>query len=258
VTGAGRYVDDVRLPGMAYAAVLRSPIAHGRIVRCDPAAAMATAGVLDVLTPHEAAGARLPCTSIALGQRLTSYPVLEEDIRYAGQPVAMVVVELTLRLGRVAPCPIEPRGAVADWDPVRGELTLWIATQAPHQTRDHVADALGLRYDRVRVISGDIGGGFGAKEHPYPDEVLACLAARRLRRPVKWMAPDPLARHAGWHEGRRGKRHDQRARRGRQRGRRRAPPDRGPDHRHAAHTVRRLVGTARRPLSTAATEHGRH
>jgi carbon-monoxide dehydrogenase large subunit len=252
VTGAGRFIDDVRPAGMAYATVVRSPIAHGRVARCDPAAALAASGVLDVITPHDAAEARLPCTAITPGQRLTSYPVLEEDIRYVGQPLALVVaesaaaaedaaglvdldfteltavvgaeaaldppapllypewgtnqvsdfgigdadaaevtadhiVELTLRLGRVAVCPMETRGAVANWEPGGGELTLWTSTQAPHVARDYVAAALGIDCDRVRVIGCDVGGGFGAKEHPYPDEVLICLAAKRLNRPVKWI-----------------------------------------------------------------------
>jgi carbon-monoxide dehydrogenase large subunit len=252
VTGAGRFVDDMRLSGMLYATVVRSPVAHGRIVRCDTAAAGAAAGVIGVVTPPDAVGASLPCTALAPGQRHVSYPVLAEEIRYAGQAVALVVaesaaaaedaaglvdlefaelpavvgaeaaldpaapvlypewgtnlvsefvigdaeaaeaaaervVELTLRLGRVAVCPMEPRGVVADWDPNRGELTIWTSTQAPHQVRDYVAAALGLGIGQVRVIGCDVGGGFGAKEHPYPDEVLVCLAALRLGRPVKWI-----------------------------------------------------------------------
>jgi carbon-monoxide dehydrogenase large subunit len=251
VTGTGRFVDGVRLPGMLHATVVRSPIAHGRMTRCDPAAALAAPGALAVFTPRDLAGVRLPCSTLAPGQRQTSYPVLEADIRHVGQPLALVVaesaaaaadaadlvdldfsesppvvgaqaaldpagpvlypewgtnlvsefavgdveaaeatadhvVELTLRLGRIAPCPMEPRGVVAAWEPYRGELTLWTSTQAPHQVRDHLGAALGVGYDRVRVIGCDVGGGFGAKEHLYPDEVLVCLAATRLDRPVKW------------------------------------------------------------------------
>lgn len=65
LTGAGRFVDDLRLPAMAYASVVRSPIARGRIARCDAAAALAAPGVLTVLTPPDADGVRLPCIEIA-------------------------------------------------------------------------------------------------------------------------------------------------------------------------------------------------
>ena len=70
-----------------------------------------------------------------------------------------------------------------------GALTLWTSTQAPHHVRDQAADALGLalRPVRVRVIGCDVGGGFGGKEHLYPDEALVCLAAVRFGVPVKWI-----------------------------------------------------------------------
>ncbi|WP_327107908.1 xanthine dehydrogenase family protein molybdopterin-binding subunit [Nonomuraea glycinis] len=250
LAGRGRYVGNVRLPGMAYAVVVRSPIAHGRLVACGVKAARAADGVLDVITPADAAGIRLPCAGLSPGQRLTAYPVLEETIRYVGQPVAVVVadtpeaagdaaelvdldfdqwpavvgvaraladdasllypewgtnvvtdfpmgddceeaigaaehvVEMTFTLGRVSPYPMEPRGVVASYD--GEELTIRISTQAAHNVREHAADALGLGHDRVRVIGADVGGGFGAKEHLYPDELLACLAATRLGRPVSW------------------------------------------------------------------------
>jgi carbon-monoxide dehydrogenase large subunit len=244
LAGRGRFVGGVRLPGMLHAVVVRSPIAHGRLVACDVTAARAVDGVLDVIVPADAAGMRLPCVSIGWGQRETSYPVLDEAIRYVGQPLAVVVastpaialdaaglvdprfeelpavvgvdgalrddtnvvtdfevgdptadcdeaiagashvVELTFRLGRASPYPLEPRGVVASY--TDGELTIWTSTQAPHHARDHAADALDLSHDRVRVICHETGGGFGAKEHLYPDEVLVCLAAVRLGRPVSW------------------------------------------------------------------------
>lgn len=251
LTGKGRYVGSVRLPGTAHAVVVRSPIAHGRLTGCDTKAVWAVDGVLDVITAKDAAGIRLPCVSLAPGQRETSYPILGEAIRYVGQPVAVVVaatpeaardaadlidldfdrlppvigveraldgaaallypewgtnvatdfvlgdddcdaaiagaahvVEMTFRFGRAAPHALEPRGVVASF--ADDELTIRTSTQAPHHVRDHAADALGLSHDRVRVISGDVGGGFGGKEHLYPDEALVCLAAIRLGRPVSW------------------------------------------------------------------------
>jgi carbon-monoxide dehydrogenase large subunit len=94
------------------------------------------------------------------------------------------VIQMTFRFGRAAPFPLEPRGIVASY--TEQKLTVWASTQAPHHVRDHAADALGLGYDRIRVVSFETGGGFGAKDHLYPDELLTCLAAMRLGRPVSW------------------------------------------------------------------------
>ncbi|MGV9379001.1 xanthine dehydrogenase family protein molybdopterin-binding subunit [Nonomuraea sp. NPDC003707] len=251
LTGRGRYVGAVRLPGTVHAYVVRSPIAHGRLLGCDAKAAWAVEGVLDVITPGDAPDLRLPCVHLSPGQRLQSYRVLDDAIRYAGQPLALVVartpeaardaaelvdlsldelpavvgteramrdgapllypewgtnvltdftmgdedcaafvegaahvVELTFTMGRVSPHPMEPRGVVASY--ADDELTVHTSSQAPHQVREHLAEAFGLSHDRVRVISRDTGGGFGGKEHVYPDEALICLASMRLGRPVSW------------------------------------------------------------------------
>src|SRR5215470_20442313 len=91
LTGRGRFVGGIRLPGMAYAEVVRSPLAHGRLRHCGTEAARAVGGVLAVLTPEDVPDARLPCVALAPGQRQTSYPVLDRAARYAGQPMAVVV-----------------------------------------------------------------------------------------------------------------------------------------------------------------------
>ncbi|GAB3429211.1 xanthine dehydrogenase family protein molybdopterin-binding subunit [Actinophytocola sediminis] len=248
ITGRGRFVGGARQSDSAHAVVVRSQLPHGRVRGCAAEQARAVAGVLDVLTVEDARGLALPCAGLG-PDRPTRYPVLDDIVRYVGQPVAVViaetaaaahdaavlvdvdieplpavvgleralepdspllypewgtnlgidfplgdaeaatavaehVVELTFRLARVAPRPIEPRGVVADYD---GEtLTVRTGTQAPHVMRDQVAAALGLAANAVRVLGCDVGGGFGAKEHVYPDEALVCLAALRLRRPVRW------------------------------------------------------------------------
>jgi carbon-monoxide dehydrogenase large subunit len=97
------------------------------------------------------------------------------------------VIERRLVIPRIVPSPMETRGIVASWDVNLRELTVWSSTQTPHHVRDHIALSLGLAADQVRVIAPDLGGGFGSKEHLYPDEVLVCLAAMRLGRPVKWI-----------------------------------------------------------------------
>ncbi|MFC4114163.1 xanthine dehydrogenase family protein molybdopterin-binding subunit [Nonomuraea zeae] len=251
LTGRSRYVAGVRLPGMAYAYVVRSPIAHGRLLGCDAKAAWAVEGVLDVITPGDATDLFLPCVSLAPGQCIASYRALDDAIRYAGQPLAVVVartpeaardaadvvdleleelppaigaeramldgapllypdwgtnvltdftlgdadcaaalegaehvVEMTFRTARISPHPMEPRGVVASY--ADDELTVHISSQSPHHVREHLADAFGFVHDQVRVITRDVGGGFGGKEHVYPDEALVCLASIRLGRPVSW------------------------------------------------------------------------
>lgn len=100
---------------------------------------------------------------------------------------ADVVVRRTIVQQRLIPNPMEPRAAVAEYDPASDSLTLWATSQNPHIHRLLVANLLGLSEHRVRVIARDVGGGFGSKIACYPDEVLVGFAARELRRPVKWV-----------------------------------------------------------------------
>jgi len=100
---------------------------------------------------------------------------------------AGVVVSARLRLARVAGAYLEPRAVIAAWDG-DGALTLWSSTQSVYGVRDWVAALAGLAPDRVRVLAEDVGGGFGAKGMPYAEEGLVPLLARRLGRPVRWVA----------------------------------------------------------------------
>jgi carbon-monoxide dehydrogenase large subunit len=97
-----------------------------------------------------------------------------------------VVVEQRIVNQRVAPCPLEVRAAAARWEP-NGRLTQWACTQGPHGTRNELAKIFGLERDQVRVITPDVGGGFGAKHGTYPEELLVPWLARRLGRPVRWV-----------------------------------------------------------------------
>lgn len=99
-----------------------------------------------------------------------------------------VTVKLSFRNQRLAPVPLESRAAVARWDTVDGRehLTQWSENQGAHGTRDGLASALGVDPSQVRVITPDVGGGFGAKNGLYPEDVVVAMLSRRLDRPVRW------------------------------------------------------------------------
>jgi carbon-monoxide dehydrogenase large subunit len=100
---------------------------------------------------------------------------------------ADVVVKQEIVYPRVHPAPMETCGAVADLDPVSGKLTLWSTTQAPHAHRTLYALVAGLPEHKIRIISPDIGGGFGNKVPIYPGYVCAIVGSLVLGKPVKWM-----------------------------------------------------------------------
>jgi carbon-monoxide dehydrogenase large subunit len=109
------------------------------------------------------------------------------DVGAAFGPDA-TVVRATLRLGRVIGGYMEPRGTAAVTDPDTGRMTVWTSTQWVYGVRDRICTILGLDRDQVRVVANDVGGGFGAKGQIYPEEILVPALARRLRRPVRWVA----------------------------------------------------------------------
>ncbi|HEY1515414.1 MAG TPA: aerobic carbon-monoxide dehydrogenase large subunit [Solirubrobacteraceae bacterium] len=256
IRGQGHYVDDVQLPGMLHGAVLRSPVAHARIVSIDASAALTHPKVHAVIT-----GRDLEARGLAWMQTISadSQAVLATDkVRFQGQEVAFVVaddrysardalelidveyellpvvvdprraldpdaplirddkpaqtdnrifdwesgdqaetgrvfaqadvvVEQDLVFPRSHPAPMETCGAVAQFDKVSGKLTVWCTTQAPHAHRTVYALLTGLPEHKIRVISPDVGGGFGNKVPVYPGYVCAIIAAIDAGRPVKWM-----------------------------------------------------------------------
>ena len=257
LTGRGHYVDDVRLPHLCHAAIVRSPHAHARIVGVDARRATALPGVLAVLTIADLPECAAAVPSLVTSTRFRPYvqpAIAGPKVRHAGEAVAVVVaddvyraadaaevvdvryavlpavatveaalakgaarvfdewpdnvagpsagavgdvtrgfaqahvvVEARLSVPRVAAMPIEPRGVVAQPDAPDGRLTVWASTQMPFAVRAAVAAALDLAEEQVRVIAPDVGGGFGAKGHVYPEDVLIPAVARRLGRAVKWI-----------------------------------------------------------------------
>jgi carbon-monoxide dehydrogenase large subunit len=95
-----------------------------------------------------------------------------------------VVVETRINNPKVAPCPLEVRVAASAWQD--GKLVHWSSSQGAHPVRDRLCEVYGLGPDHVRVVTPDVGGGFGAKGFSYPEELLCPWLARRLDRPIRW------------------------------------------------------------------------
>ena len=103
---------------------------------------------------------------------------------------ADVVVREKMHVPRIHVASIETCGCLADFDPVEGHLTVYMTTQAPHAIRTVlalVAGHVGLSEEKIRVVSPDIGGGFGGKVPVYPGYVIAIAASVVLGKPVKWI-----------------------------------------------------------------------
>ena len=98
------------------------------------------------------------------------------------------VVKLEIINQRLSPLSLEPRSVLAALDPATRRLTIRMSTQMPSGVRNTVCDALGMVKEDVRVLVGDVGGGFGMKTGAYPEDVAVAFCARALQRPVKWVA----------------------------------------------------------------------
>lgn len=105
----------------------------------------------------------------------------------AALEAADVRVEQDIYIPRIHVASIETCGCVADWDAIRGQMTLHITSQAPHAIRTVLALVSGLPEQNIRVKTHDIGGGFGGKVPVYPGYVLAVVASLTVGKPVKWI-----------------------------------------------------------------------
>jgi aerobic carbon-monoxide dehydrogenase large subunit len=256
IRGRGTFTDDIQLPGMLHGAVLRSPLAHGRIVSIDTLAAEAHPRVRAVIT-----GQTLEKRKVAWMPTLSQdvQAVLATDkVRFQGQEIAFVIAEdrysardalelinveyeplpavvdatRALHAGapvirddlpgkrdnhifdweagdaaatddvfasadvvvaqdmlypRSHPAPLETCGMVAAFDEQAGHLTVWTTSQAPHAHRTLYALILGIPEHKIRVISPDLGGGFGNKVPIYPGYLCAIVGSTITGKPVKWV-----------------------------------------------------------------------
>ncbi|MEJ8809488.1 xanthine dehydrogenase family protein molybdopterin-binding subunit [Variovorax ureilyticus] len=265
LAGAGRYTDDVSVPGQAWLSFVRSPYPHAKVVSIDRESAAAMPGVLGVFTGADLAAAGVqPMPGAAAFKRADGsdcatpdrHVLAQDRVRFVGEPVAIVVaetaqlardaaeavmveyaelpmvvdiagataggaplvfdaatgniaaemrhgsaeataqafakashvVELDIVNQRVVALTIEPRSVLADFDAASGRITIRMSTQMPSGVRDSVCAALGLPKEKVRVVVGDVGGGFGMKTGAYPEDIAVAFAAHTLKRAVKWIA----------------------------------------------------------------------
>ena len=259
LTGQSQFVDDMTLPGMLHAVVLRSPHAHAAIMSIHVASARRTIGVVSVVTASdlEHVAAHIPTRRNADADELNppEHPVLARDkVCYVGQPVAIVVaqdpnvardaleliqvdyaplpavidplkamhpdtpvvhaelgsnivlkvtsaggdlamafaqadhiVRQQYQIQRLAPVPMETRGLVADYQAQNDRLTVWASTQNPHGMKPRLAQLLGRSESSLRVVTPNVGGGFGEKGCLFPEEVAISYLATHLGRPIKWI-----------------------------------------------------------------------
>ena len=254
IRGKGNYVDDLKLPGMLYLDIVRSPYAHATIKAIHPEKALQVPGVLAVITGKDLEAAKLAWMPTLMSDKQMVLPT--DTVMFQGQEVAAVVAESRyaaadgvaaveveydplpvvvdpekalqpdapvlrtdrkeksnhiwhwqvgdkdatekalrtcdvvvkekLYIPRIHVCSIETCGCVAQFD-VMGKLTVWMTTQAPHAIRTVFALVAGLPEHQIRIISPDIGGGFGGKVPVYPGYVLAVVAALKTCHSVKWV-----------------------------------------------------------------------
>lgn len=100
---------------------------------------------------------------------------------------AAIVVEGDFRNNRVSASPMETRGCIARYEWTSGQLTVWTATQMPAFVRTMIAVFCGFSEQNIEVVTPSVGGGFGQKAHLHPEELLVCLLARQIQRPVSWI-----------------------------------------------------------------------
>jgi carbon-monoxide dehydrogenase large subunit len=139
----------------------------------------ALAGLVDADAQPEAFDAN---HSTAVGSVRKSYGDVEQAFT-----TAHAVVVLDLSIGRHSGVPLETRGAIARLDEVHDILELYGAAKMPHVNRDALARMLRRAPSSVHLHEGHVGGGFGVRGELYPEDVLVCLGALRLKRPVKWI-----------------------------------------------------------------------
>jgi aerobic carbon-monoxide dehydrogenase large subunit len=180
-------VDTVRFVGEAVAAVIATTLHEARDaaerVQVDYEPLPAVVDVHAAIAPGAAVVVAEAPDNVACVARHGNRRDAEAAFARAAH-----VVTLDLVNQRVAPSPIEPRSTLAMHDAATGRLTLRVSCQTPTGLRDEICEVLGRRGEDVRVLVGDVGGGFGMKTSLYPEDVVVAFAAEKLGRPVRFTA----------------------------------------------------------------------
>jgi carbon-monoxide dehydrogenase large subunit len=145
------------------------------------------AEMIDVDWVPLAAVADLPGAARA-GHAAAYYHAGDTAAREAAFAAAAHVVRLQVVNQRVVANPLEPRALAAQYDAASGRTTLWCPTQNVHTVRAQLAVVLGVKEQALRIVSTDVGGGFGARGYAYPEHAALAWAAKKLGRPVRWLA----------------------------------------------------------------------
>ena len=177
-------IDKVRFVGEPVAVV----VAENRYVAEDALAGIAvTYDILPAVTTRDQSAAGDVLVHEAAGENLaTSYHVARGDTDAAFRD-APYTRRATFVTNRHAPCPMETRGLIAEFDTTAPLLRLTGATKVTYFNRRHLAAAFDLPEQAVELIEVDVGGGFGGRGELYPEDYLVPMASRRVGRPVKWI-----------------------------------------------------------------------
>ena len=194
----GKPMFKAGIPPLAYGTVRHVGEAVAVVVAASQAIAIDAAEAVDVdLDPLHVAGSvelALAADAPRIWPALPDNIALDwedgdasaSDAAFAG---AFHVESIDLDDPPLAPCTLEPRSAIAHWDPARERYTLIAGTQGVMVVRKLLAEGvLGIASDKLRVITPDVGGGFGAKVQAYPEYAAILYAARRVGKPVRWTA----------------------------------------------------------------------
>jgi carbon-monoxide dehydrogenase large subunit len=122
------------------------------------------------------------------GSLAAYYHAGDQAAREAAFAAAKHVVRLQVVNQRVVSNPLEPRALAAQYDGGEGRYTLWCPTQNVHTVRAQLATALGVKESELRILCTDVGGGFGARGYAYPEHAALLWAAKKLGRPLRWLA----------------------------------------------------------------------
>jgi len=151
-----------------------------------------------VVDPMKAVSGDAPVIHEEIGTNVCLSKVLRGGNVEEAFSSADVVVEDELKVHRVIPNPMEPRGIIVSYDGNR--FTVWVSSQGVHRLKRSLCETLGIPESSIRVVQSEVGGAFGTKSPVYPEYVLALYAAMVLKRPVKWIETrreNILATHHG-------------------------------------------------------------